>query len=56
MYLNNKTEHFSNIGGCGVRESTHVSRCLKEELAWVKDRQLQVNSNKMTVIPLKTKE
>ena len=56
MYLSNKTKHFSNIGGCGVRESTHVSRCLKEERAWVIDRQLQVISNKMTVIPLKIKE
>ena len=35
-----------------------VLRCLKEELAWAIDKQLQVTSNKMlfkTVIPLRKK-
>ena len=39
--------------------NVHVSRHLKEELAWAIDRQLQVISNKMlfkTVIPLKIKD
>ena len=30
-----------------------ISRCLKEELAWVLDRRLWVISNKMSVVPLR---
>ena len=43
---------FSYKGGCGV----HVSKRLKEELAWAIDKRLWVISNKMlfkTVIPLR---
>ena len=49
-------EHFSYTGGCGVRERIHVSKNLKEELAWVIDKQLWVVNNKMlfkTVILLR---
>ena len=51
--ISNKTKCFSYKGVCvGV----HVSRRLKEELAWATDKWLQVISNTMlfkTVIPLR---
>ena len=43
-------KRFSYKCGCGV----HVSKSLKEELAWAIDKRLRVVSNKMlfkTVIP-----
>ena len=47
-------EHFNYKDGCGVCERTRiVLRRLKEELAWVIDKWLRVNSNKMSVIPLR---
>ena len=56
-YISNKTKCFSYKGGCGVRGRTvHVSRCLKEELAWATYKRFQVISNIMlfkTVIPLR---
>ena len=53
--ISNKTKHFGYKGGCGVCVGVHVSRHLKEELAWATYRWLQVLSNIMlfkTVIPL----
>ena len=44
LYLSNKAVRFSYNGGCGMR-GRHVSRRLKEELAWATDKQLQVISN-----------
>ena len=54
-YISNKTKHFSYKGRCGVR-GVHISRHLKEELAWATYKRLLFISNIMlfkTVIPLR---
>ena len=56
-YISNKTKHFSYKGRCGVR-GVHISRHLKEELAWATYKRLRVISNVMllkTVTPPKNK-
>ena len=54
-YISNKTKRFSYKGGCGVRGCTvHVSRRLKEELAWATYKRFQVIIMLFkTVIPLR---
>ena len=47
-------ERFSYKGGCGVRD-VDVSRHLKEELAWVINKQLRVISNKSSYTTKKLK-
>ena len=49
LYMSNKTDCFSNKGGCVV-VGIQVLRCLKEELAWAADTWLQVISSTMSVI------
>ena len=55
LYISIKWSHsVTKVGVTYV--SLHVSRCLKEELAWVIDKALRVISNAMlfkTVIPLR---
>ena len=54
--MSNKTECFCYKGGSGM-QGVHVSRLLKEELAWATDKWLQLISNMMlfkTVVPLKS--
>ena len=48
-------EYFSYKGGYGILEHTRIE-ALKEELAWVIDKWLWINSNKVlfkTTIPLR---
>ena len=47
LYLGNKMERIIKVGMVYVHMNIHLSRCLKEEVAWVIDKWLQANSNKM---------
>ena len=50
LYISNKMECFSYKSGCGVtcnEAAKCVTRGLKEELAWVIDKRLQVISKTM---------
>ena len=54
-YISNRTKRLSYKGGRGMLD-VHVSRHLKEELAWATYKQLRVISNIMlfkTVIPIR---
>ena len=42
LYISNKTEHFSYKDGYGTL-GVHISKCLKEELAWSINSFLLVN-------------
>ena len=57
LYLSNKTVHFSYKGGCVIHKiNVHLSRHLKQELAWTIDKWLWFSNNTMlfkTVIPLR---
>ena len=52
LYISNKMECFSYKGECGIHGHMHIGM-FKEELAWVTDKRLWVNSNIMSVIPLR---
>ena len=53
MYISNKMEHFSHKGGCGVHGGAHISKHLKEKLAWATDKWLWTISNNDVTGPAK---
>ena len=52
LYINNKTKHFSYIGGCGVRRRTCIEVLKRREATEATDKWLWVISNVMSVVTL----
>ena len=47
LYISKKMEHFSYKGGCGIHRHMHISKRLKQELAWDTDERFWISSNIM---------